>query len=341
MFTIDFTSQDVLGQEANKRVPCFSDAAGNPYLQPPKPTYTFPRFQTKDLIWALSYELSIRQDHDPGRGVMLVGPRGCGKTTHVQEVTRRLGIPLAQVSCNANLKVADMLQNKGTAPTFRRSTDANGNAVSEPVGITVYERDGILVTAMRDGFPILLDEGDKLDPCEADKLKDLIESRQITIEETGEVIRAARGFMIFMTMNSNGCGDMSGEYITSLVQDQAFMDRFDMVEYGYGDEDEEKAILAAALPDADPGLITTCVAVMFAINAAYNGNGKTRPLSPLSRRALHAWARQIPAYTGLAPEGLDPFAHTLHKVYVSKLPREQQHGVMEAAKILFNSGVSQ
>lgn len=111
-------------------------------------------------------------------------------------------------------------------------------------GNTVYQ-DGPVVTAMRRGGILLLDELDKANPNRIMSLIPILDGYGYYNEHTGEHIKPAPGFNIVATSNTNGQGnDESGLYITSQILDEAFLDRLHLTfEHPYPSQSIEYRIL--------------------------------------------------------------------------------------------------
>lgn len=117
-------------------------------------------------------------------------------------------------------------------------------------GHTVWQ-DGPVVTAMRLGAVLLLDEID----LATDRilcLQSVLEGSEVTIERTGEVVRPAPGFNVFATANTKGRVDAStSRFAGARTQNEAFLDRFSMtIDYPYPTEKTEYKILNSAFDRA-------------------------------------------------------------------------------------------
>ncbi|MDB4792296.1 AAA family ATPase [bacterium] len=120
------------------------------------------------------------------------GSSGCGKTYPLKQICSELGRPCKLIAANENLDAETLV------------------ALPQIKGGTSSYSDGPLVHAMRHGYVLLIDEGDQLRQGEAIVLNDALESRRITIPQTGEVVEAKAGFCCWFT--SNAIGDDLGIY---------------------------------------------------------------------------------------------------------------------------------
>jgi cobaltochelatase CobS len=338
LFPVKRVSQSVFGQEPEKVLPGFEGTEHDPYLPTLIPGYTFPRLLVKDLAYLWLREVMLRKDHQPRRGMWLSGPKGCGKTTMIAQFFGRLGVPLIEVTCNKHTTVADLLQTKATAPVMEEIELPDGTKKMRPVGITIVPQDGPVATAMRRGHPVVLHEADLVDPADFTGLNDVIDRGLYVVPESGEVIRAERGFCVFVTANTNGTGDAGG-YAGTQVMNTALMSRFIKGRLDYGSEQEELDILAQQFPDVDAAILRPCVKTMAAINAAfYSGTvgGQANviaPVSPLSRRELIDWVEMMVAQLTLAGPDFNPAMHAFEAVYLNGQPEETHEGLIKLAEV--------
>jgi len=130
-------------------------------------------------------EIAIfEQCHAAGLAVMLKGPTGCGKTRFVEHMAWRLRRRLATVSCHDDLTASDLVGR------FLIGHDG-----------TVWN-DGPLTRAVRDGAICYLDEVVEARQDTVVVLHPLTDHRRILpIDKTGEVLKAAPGFMLVASYN--------------------------------------------------------------------------------------------------------------------------------------------
>lgn len=116
--------------------------------------------------------------------LLIKGPTGCGKTRFVRHMATELGRPLYTVSCHDELSAADLVGR------FLIKGDE-----------TVWQ-DGPLTHAVREGAICYLDE-----VVEARKDTTVIlhpltdDRRELTLEKTGEIIKAPPEFMLVISYN--------------------------------------------------------------------------------------------------------------------------------------------
>ena len=109
-------------------------------------------------------------------------------------------------------------------------------------GETVWQ-DGPVVTAMRRGAVLLLDEidlGTHLMMC----LQSVLEGKGIYLKKINEWVQPADGFTIFATANTKGKGTDDGRFAGTNIMNEAMLDRFDWtLEQEYAPKATEKKIL--------------------------------------------------------------------------------------------------
>ncbi|MCX7552444.1 CbbQ/NirQ/NorQ/GpvN family protein [Marinicella sp. S1101] len=116
--------------------------------------------------------------------VLLKGPTGCGKTRFVQHMADKLGKKLYTVACHDDLSAADLIG--------RHLIGSDGT----------YWQDGPLTRAVREGAICYLDEVVEARKDTTVVIHPLTDDRRILpIDRTGEIIKAASGFMLVVSYN--------------------------------------------------------------------------------------------------------------------------------------------
>jgi len=139
---------------------------------------------SKYLDWNNSFE-KIEKAFEAGLFVIIIGPKGTGKTTLVREFAKRKSVNLDSINFSLRTRESHLVGTK---------TLENG---------TVGFIEGLLVKSMREGNMLYLDE---INSAEADVLLRLDEAlddrRQIVLKEsTGETIQAKEGWFVIATIN--------------------------------------------------------------------------------------------------------------------------------------------
>lgn len=136
------------------------------------------------LDWNNSIEI-LNKAFDANLFVIIIGPKGTGKTSLVRDFARSKGIKLESINFSLRTRESHLVGTK---------TLTDGNVSFE---------EGILIKSMREGTMLYLDE---INSAEADVLLRLDEAlddrRQIALKEsTGEVIKAKEGWFVVATIN--------------------------------------------------------------------------------------------------------------------------------------------
>ena len=139
--------------------------------------------------------------------VYITGLSGNGKTFMVEQVCAALGREMIRVNITKETDETDLIGSYELV---------DGNTI---------RREGPVVTAMRRGAVLLLDEtdyGSERLLC----LQPILEGKGYFDKKTGEVIHPAKGFNIIATANTKGKGSDDGRFIGANVLNEAFLERF-------------------------------------------------------------------------------------------------------------------
>lgn len=241
------------------------------------------QFQLMSYAWNREWN---RKDYDPRRGVWWGGPKGAGKTTLTEQFFARLGVPVVQVTCNRRVPLSDLID--------KMVPDGAGGWLQVP---------GPLKIAMLKGFPVILNEPSRMEPADLVAMHDIID-RGMHVADDGEVVKAARGFVVFATDNTMGFGDDTGSYPDANLLDQATMSRFLKGEVSYPSIEHEVKIL---VNKAGVGEDVAKVMVAFAtsVRSAYMA-GKSAVT--MGTRELIDWAQCTVYFKDLKSEPPAMFA---------------------------------
>ena len=207
-----------------------------------------------------------------GDNVLLVGHKGVGKTSVVEQVAARALMPLVRVNFTAHVTVSDLVGSIGITK--------DGTAWN----------DGLLPRAMRSGYWLLLDELVFAPPELQSVLFPVMERpSSLTLKESpsGEVVKAHPRFRLFATGNSLG-GDGGGMYAGSQQLNGALLDRFS----GHGrilrveplPPKLEKQVLLRRVPGLSTSLAARTIDVA--------GRLRSQLLPALSTREIVNWSRK-------------------------------------------------
>ncbi len=136
------------------------------------------------MDWNNSIQI-LNKAYDAGLFVLIIGPKGTGKTSLVREFAKNKNINLESINFSLRTRESHLIGTK---------TLTDG---------TVSFDEGLLIKSMREGDMLYLDE---INSAEADVLLRLDEAlddrRQIALKEsTGEVVKAKEKWFVVATIN--------------------------------------------------------------------------------------------------------------------------------------------
>jgi MoxR-like ATPase len=157
--------------------------------------------------------------------VFVTGLSGNGKTLMIEQVCAQLKRELYRVNITIETDEDDLMGGH---------TLINGN---------MTYREGPVITAMRSGAVLLLDEVD-LGSNKLMCLQSVLEGKGYLIKKTGEWVQPAEGFTILATANTKGQGSEDGKFIGTQIMNEAMLERFAVaMEQQYPPASTERKIL--------------------------------------------------------------------------------------------------
>lgn len=161
------------------------------------------------------------------------GLSGNGKTTMVEQICANLKREAIRVNISIETDEDDLI---------------GGNTLVD--GNVVY-REGPVLTAMKRGAVLILDEVDR-GSNKLMCLQAILEGKPYFNKKTGETVAPANGFTIVATANTKGRGSDDGKFISAQLLDEAFLERFAItVEQEYPTMSVEKKIVLNKMQRAD------------------------------------------------------------------------------------------
>jgi MoxR-like ATPase len=137
----------------------------------------------------------------------ITGHSGNGKTIMVEQSCANLGREYIRIQVSPETDEDDLIGGF-------RLIDGNTVFVKGPV-----------VNAMELGAILLIDEidrGSNKIMC----LQGILEGKGVLIKKTGELVHPKKGFNIIATANTKGQGSDDGKFISAIIMDEAFLERF-------------------------------------------------------------------------------------------------------------------
>ena len=157
--------------------------------------------------------------------VYITGLSGNGKTMMIEQVCAALKRELIRVNITKRTDESDLIGSYELV---------DGNTI---------RREGPVITAMRRGAVLLLDECD-LGTEDILCLQPILEGKPYFDKKTGEVVYPAAGFNVIATANTKGKGSDDGRFIGTNLLNEAFLERFAItVEQEYPPANTERKIL--------------------------------------------------------------------------------------------------
>jgi hypothetical protein len=196
--------------------------------------------------------------------VFVTGLSGNGKTLMVEQTCAELKRECIRVNISVETDETDLIG----GPTL-----VNGNVVN---------RDGPVITAMKRGAVLLIDEVDR-GSSKLMCMQGILEGKAYYNKKSGEVIYPKEGFNIVATANTKGRGSDEGKYLSQILDD-AFLERFPItVEQEYPAVSIEKKILAPLIDDQV--FIDNLIKWADVIRQTYEEGGVSEIIS--TRRLVH------------------------------------------------------
>lgn len=197
--------------------------------------------------------------------IFICGQSGLGKTHAVLQACAELKREVIRINFSPETDQSDLIGS---------NTLVNGNIVFN---------EGPVVTAMRKGAILLMDDTDRCPGATLTSLLSVMEGNGLYLTKTGEHIKPKEGFNVIVTANTKGYGDETGKYLAQIL-DSAFLERFPVTfEQTYPSERIETKILSHYLNDED--FVNNLIKWANVIRKTYEAGGIDEIIS--TRRLIH------------------------------------------------------
>lgn len=264
-----------------------------------------------------------RETHEFVAGVMagdvalLHGPKGSGKSTLPAQVCAKMGIPWLRVNCRMDMD---------SSVIFGEKTVENG---------TMNYNLGPAAVLGTHGGMLQMDEIASTPPG-------ISLSAQWMMEKNGKIfladapwppekklIKPHAWFRVVGTDNTELQGDTRGSYAGTMVQNEAFVDRFATnIKLDYLSEEHEKKLIKSRCPGLRAPAIAKMLRLARLVRTAYQKQEMQFTMSP---RALINWGEKMVFWGNEAK--------ALRLAYFNKLTEDDQKLVAELYKKVYNADI--
>jgi len=197
--------------------------------------------------------------------IFISGQSGLGKTHAVLQACSELKREVIRINFSPETDQSDLIGS---------NTLVDGS---------IFFNEGPVVTAMKTGAILLMDDVDRCPGSTLTSLLSVMEGSGLYLAKTGEHIKPANGFNIIVTANTKGYGDDTGKYLAQIL-DSAFLERFPVTfEQSFPPEKVETKILQHYLDDIE--FVVNLVKWANIIRKTYENGGIDEIIS--TRRLIH------------------------------------------------------
>lgn len=252
----------------------------------------------------------------------LVGPKGTGKTTLAEQFYNLIGCPLLMVPCDESMDRSNFFGTWVlTSDITKEQIDSNAVIDDDKKGMSALMKKliktvgsqpkmkfvlGSVLTAAQNGWPVLLNEYNALNPNAALALNDLLEGKPVYVDQIGRTIKPKKGFKVIATVNPESPGLYGGRH----TQDTSNDDRFWAYNVGYPSAEVEELIVsnvfkASGMDDVEAESTSkTMVEIATKVREVYMGNSSAAAAleQTISTRGLVSWASLMVFFSSRAKE---------------------------------------
>lgn len=265
--------RDVFGIETDAKVPAFSQTTE--HVPSIDPNYRFDPLATKAILAGFSGD----------RRVLLQGPHGTGKSSHIEQVAARLNWPCVRINLDSHISRIDLL-------------GKDAIVLKDGKQITEF-REGLLPWSYQRPVALVFDEYDAGRPDVMFVIQRVLENDgRLTILDQNRVLRPHASFRLFATANTIGLGDMSGLYHGTQQLNQAQLDRWNVTyRLSYMDPRDEVTMIKAKAPwITDQAELEAMVQLAGLTREGFRAGDISTVMSP---RTVLAWAENVQQFDDL------------------------------------------
>lgn len=263
----EISVRDVFGIDVDMMVPAYS--TGTPHVPKIDDGYLFDPAAT----------MAILSGFAGNARVLVQGPHGTGKSSHVEQVAARLNWPCVRINLDSHISRIDLI---GKDAIVLR----DGKQVTE-------FREGMLPWAFQRPVALVFDEYDAGRPDVMFVIQRVLEAEgRLSILDQNKVLSPHPSFRLFATANTIGLGDLTGMYHGTQQLNQAQLDRWDVtIRLDYLSAEDEVQMVMGKAPWLDNTQILQQIVNMA--NLTRTGFQAGDVSTVMSPRTVLAWAENI------------------------------------------------